>query len=60
MEMFDQEITGIKKESSKMPVVEATLIEITKNMELMRLLSKKLGNSKLYYRTWRRMRRSDQ
>ncbi|TYJ97338.1 histone-lysine N-methyltransferase ASHR1 isoform X3 [Cucumis melo var. makuwa] len=41
MEMFDQEITGKKKELSKMLVIEATLIEITENLELMHLQTEK-------------------
>ncbi|KAA0036964.1 ty3-gypsy retrotransposon protein [Cucumis melo var. makuwa] len=49
MEMFDQEIAGIKKELSKMPVIEATLIEITKNMKLMRLQTEKQQQAMLSY-----------
>ncbi|TYK06185.1 histone-lysine N-methyltransferase ASHR1 isoform X3 [Cucumis melo var. makuwa] len=41
LEVFDQEIAGLEKESSKMPVIEASLSEITKNLELMRLQTEK-------------------
>ncbi|KAA0043035.1 Retrotransposable element Tf2 [Cucumis melo var. makuwa] len=41
MESFEQEVAGIKKELMKMPVIESTLIELTKNMEMMRLRSEK-------------------
>ena len=41
LEAFDQEIAGLKKELSKMPVIEASLSEIMKNLELMRLQSEK-------------------
>ena len=33
MESYDQEIQSIKKEMSKIPIIENTLIEISKNME---------------------------
>ena len=33
MESYDQEIQSIKKEMSKMPIIEKTLTEISKNME---------------------------
>ena len=49
MESFDQEIAGIKKELSKMPIIEATLIELTKNMKLMRLQSEKQQQAILSY-----------
>ena len=58
MEMFDQEIVGMKKKISKLPVIEATLSEITKNLELMQLQTKK--QQQVIYHTWRRMRKSDQ
>lgn len=41
MELIDQEIVGIKKEMSKIPVIELNLTETTKNLELMQLQSKK-------------------
>ncbi|KAA0054142.1 histone-lysine N-methyltransferase ASHR1 isoform X3 [Cucumis melo var. makuwa] len=41
MEVFDQENAGMKKELSKMPVIEASLNKITKNLELMRLQTEK-------------------
>ncbi|TYK21389.1 ty3-gypsy retroelement transposase [Cucumis melo var. makuwa] len=37
MELSDQEIASMKKEMSKIPVIELSLIEITKNLELRRL-----------------------
>ena len=40
LEVIDHEIAGLK-ELSKMPVIEASLSEIAKNFELMRLQSKK-------------------
>ncbi|KAA0035415.1 peroxidase 64 [Cucumis melo var. makuwa] len=48
MEMFDQEISEIK-ELSKLPMIEATLIELTKNMELMRLQFEKQQQAILLY-----------
>ena len=33
MESYDQEIQSIKKEMSKIPIIEKTLTEISKNME---------------------------
>ena len=33
MESYDQEIQSIKKEMSKMPIIEKMLTEISKNME---------------------------
>ncbi|TYK08629.1 molybdenum cofactor sulfurase isoform X12 [Cucumis melo var. makuwa] len=41
LEVIDQEITGLKKELSKMLVIEASLSEIAKNFELMGLESEK-------------------
>ncbi|KAL0537842.1 hypothetical protein IC582_026831 [Cucumis melo] len=49
MELFEQEIAGIKKELMKMPAIESTLIEITKNMEMMRLQSEKQQQAILSY-----------
>ncbi|TYK16772.1 Transposon Ty3-G Gag-Pol polyprotein [Cucumis melo var. makuwa] len=49
MESFEQEIVRIKKELMKMPVIESTLIEITKNMEMMRLQSEKQQQAILSY-----------
>uniref|UniRef100_A0A9I9EJ89 Uncharacterized protein n=1 Tax=Cucumis melo TaxID=3656 RepID=A0A9I9EJ89_CUCME len=49
MEMIDHEIARMKKESSKMPVIEATLSEITKNLKLMRLHIKKQQQAILSY-----------
>ncbi|KAA0032599.1 peroxidase 64 [Cucumis melo var. makuwa] len=37
LEMIDQEIVGMKREISKMPTIEISLSEISKNLELMRL-----------------------
>ncbi|KAA0033837.1 Ty3/gypsy retrotransposon protein [Cucumis melo var. makuwa] len=37
LELIDQEIAGMKKEINKMPVIELSLSEIAKNLELMRL-----------------------
>ncbi|TYK06487.1 histone-lysine N-methyltransferase ASHR1 isoform X1 [Cucumis melo var. makuwa] len=37
MELIDQEIAGMKKEMSKIPAIELSLIEITKDLELMQL-----------------------
>ncbi|KAA0042007.1 transposon Tf2-1 polyprotein isoform X1 [Cucumis melo var. makuwa] len=41
LELIGQEITAMKKEISKMPVVESKLSDIAKNLELMRLQSEK-------------------
>ncbi|KAA0041084.1 histone-lysine N-methyltransferase ASHR1 isoform X3 [Cucumis melo var. makuwa] len=41
LEVFDQEITELKKELSKILVIEASLSEIAKNFELMWLQSEK-------------------
>ncbi|KAA0042887.1 histone-lysine N-methyltransferase ASHR1 isoform X3 [Cucumis melo var. makuwa] len=41
LEAFDQEVIEMKKELSKILVIESSLNEITRNMELMRLQSKK-------------------
>ncbi|TYK19858.1 histone-lysine N-methyltransferase ASHR1 isoform X3 [Cucumis melo var. makuwa] len=49
MESFEQEVAGIKKELMKMPVIESTLIELTKNMEMMRLQSEKQQQAILSY-----------
>ncbi|KAA0057180.1 histone-lysine N-methyltransferase ASHR1 isoform X1 [Cucumis melo var. makuwa] len=49
MESFEQEVAGIKKELAKMPVIESTLIELTKNMEMMRLQSEKQQQAILSY-----------
>ncbi|KAA0043033.1 transposon Tf2-1 polyprotein isoform X1 [Cucumis melo var. makuwa] len=37
MELIDQENAGMKKEMSKIPTIELSLTEITKNLELMQL-----------------------
>ena len=34
LESFDQEMLGIKKEIRKLPTIEKTLNELTKNMEI--------------------------
>ncbi|KAL0560774.1 hypothetical protein IC582_001187 [Cucumis melo] len=49
MESFEQEVAGIKKELAKMPVIESTLIELTRNMEMMRLQSEKQQQAILSY-----------
>ena len=49
MESFEQEIAGIKKELMKMPVIETTLIELSKSMEMMRLQAKKQQQAILSY-----------
>ncbi|KAA0065531.1 histone-lysine N-methyltransferase ASHR1 isoform X3 [Cucumis melo var. makuwa] len=41
MELIEQEIAKMKKEMSKIPMIELSLIKITKNLELMRLQSEK-------------------
>ncbi|TYJ97717.1 histone-lysine N-methyltransferase ASHR1 isoform X3 [Cucumis melo var. makuwa] len=41
LEQMDQEIAGIKKEISKMPVIESSLSDIVKNLELMCTQSEK-------------------
>ncbi|KAA0040681.1 histone-lysine N-methyltransferase ASHR1 isoform X3 [Cucumis melo var. makuwa] len=49
MESFEQEVAGIKKELMKMPMIESTLIELSKNMETMRLQSEKQQQAILSY-----------
>ncbi|KAA0035583.1 transposon Tf2-1 polyprotein isoform X1 [Cucumis melo var. makuwa] len=41
LELMDQEITRVKKEISKMPLIELSLNDIVKNLEVMRLQSEK-------------------
>ncbi|KAA0052081.1 histone-lysine N-methyltransferase ASHR1 isoform X3 [Cucumis melo var. makuwa] len=41
LEFIDQEIAGMKKELSKVPVIEISLNEIAKSIDLMRLRSEK-------------------
>ncbi|TYK11379.1 histone-lysine N-methyltransferase ASHR1 isoform X3 [Cucumis melo var. makuwa] len=41
LELIDQEIAGMKKELSKMPMIKLSWSEIAKNIELMRLQSEK-------------------
>ena len=42
-------MAGIKKELMKMPVIESALVELTKNMEMMRLQSEKQQQAILSY-----------
>ncbi|KAA0040197.1 transposon Tf2-1 polyprotein isoform X1 [Cucumis melo var. makuwa] len=49
MESLEQEIARIKKEMIKMPVIETALIKLSKNMEMMQLLTKKQQQAILSY-----------